>query len=353
MPIKGMTTTEARWPRLGVIRKGDQKVKGRVGRDLNEYLRFVGDDDSIHQDWIHLFGSDRIDALTIRFAYPDIDSNWSAWKEEWVAGGLVHRCDGENQVLWQDEAGEYQTDLRPCNSKNCKATGRLNLIVPEFQRMGTVMLTTTSINDIMNLDGCVRALAMQFGDLRQVPMKLYRAPRFISTPGGKGKRVRREAYLLHLEPEPEWVRMIAENTRPEPDLITGQEVHALPAPIDLDQSAAYQSAGDLDLPSPMGDTEVDSWTERIELCVSLSDLESIIPELETIDPTPYRKNVEKLLYRTMVGRLEVLVDEMTPGQLATAERKLSSLPQDTDGLSAVLDRVHNAQALLQEQMVEA
>lgn len=204
MPIKGLTNREAAFPQLGVLRKGGEKPGNGIGKDLT-YFRFTSDDQAAVEAFAHFYG-EQPDTINVILPYRTADENFSAWREDWVAGGLKHRCDGETMVLWLDKDGKYQTAPKKCTG-GCKPVGRLSVIVPEFKRFAFVTVLTTSLHDIMTLSENLAALEMIRGDLRGIPLVLRRRPRKVSTPGPQGKRVRREKWLLTLEAAPQWVRL--------------------------------------------------------------------------------------------------------------------------------------------------
>lgn len=363
--IKGLTDGSARWPRLGVLRKGAPKPeKGNApGRDLGRMLRFEGMDDEVTADWVAQFDGTEVETLLVRLPYPDVGACWSNYMEEWVAGGLVHRCDGEICVLWRDEAGEYQHTPKPCPG-NCKPVGRLDLIVPDFRRMGTVTLLTTSINDLMAIDGCIRSLAIAFGDLSRVPLVLRRHARQISTPGSNGKRQRREAWLLSLEAAPEWVRFMLDAQGRPPLELTAPDHLALPSPngdatdddlIDVDEDTGEISAAtDVDVPAPMDDTGAESgpetpeptgWTERIAACETLRDLKALSGEINdaaNFDNEFHQQNARRRWYARIVEVIQANVMVATPPTLDVYRKALDGVPDDTPGKSAAVDQVEDA-----------
>jgi hypothetical protein len=94
----------------------------------------------------------------------------------------------------------------PADSKDrCKPVGRLQVIIPELRRLAYVMALTTSIHDIKNLSQQLTALELSNGSLRGIPLILRRTAVEISMPGGDGKRVRREKWMLSIEAAPRWV----------------------------------------------------------------------------------------------------------------------------------------------------
>ena len=383
--IYGLTydTDEGKLTSLGVLRKGDKKPNDRQpGPDLGERLRFAGVDPDVEKDWIDVFGTVLVDELDILLPYGDIDGNWQAWRECYVAGGLKYRCDGKNHVLWQDAEGNYHTDPQPCpGAPACEAkpVGRLELIVPRFGRLGTITLTTTSIHDIRNLDGALRATALRIGGLAMLPLRLTRVKRMISTPetskqNGQevrtGRRLRRAKWLLHLEPSPEWVRhMLASQSRTPGQLAGGTDVLALqppaddldgdddatdvvavevPVAIDTSQAPALEQA-------PTNGIDAERWTPRIEGCTTVQALEALLGEIEAIDQPNHRDHVRKLAYRRIVAIVAAVLDKLdwrnpdaVEKKLAAAVTKLDPLPGDTPGLNLALDLVEVARQRLAE-----
>ena len=222
MPIKGMTDQAPSFPQIGVIRKGapkptDEKEK-RPGADL-EYFRVVFDAEETEaaETFSRVYG-EQPQEINILIPFDEIDRNWEAWREAYVTGALIHRCDGENVVYAIDpKTGEVlvQNGLSlkthqpvACDgSAECKPSGRLRVIVPELRRLAYLMVLTTSIHDIVNISGQLEGIkAMNGGQLRGIPLVLRRRPKGISTPNPKtGKRTRREKWLLSIEADPKWV----------------------------------------------------------------------------------------------------------------------------------------------------
>ena len=208
MPIKGMTDHAPMFPTIGTLRKGAKKTsENKPGADLT-YLRFDSEDPLA----VRMFAEAYPDQEALRNIHVFLpnrtaDENMESWVEEWVAGGLVHRCDGETKVLWRTPAGGYSTEKVPC--KNCKGkqVGRLSVIVPELGRLACITVLTTSIHDIIKLTAQLRAYEALRGDLRGIPFILRRRKEKVSTPGPDGKRLRREKWLLSIETQPEWTML--------------------------------------------------------------------------------------------------------------------------------------------------
>jgi hypothetical protein len=218
MPIKNLTDQKAAFPRLGILRKGAPKPKNgnKPGEDLT-YFRFVSEDPDAVRAFYDAYGAEPR-RINVYLPFASKDENLETWMEEWGAGSLKHRCDGEICVLWQDDSGLYHTEPKPCPG-NCKATGRLMVIVPELKRLAYVQVLTTSQWDCIelaaNLAAAEDAVRHMERDLRGIPFVLSRTPRLVSTPprDGGGKRIRAEKWLLHLEPAPSWVALQIEAAR--------------------------------------------------------------------------------------------------------------------------------------------
>lgn len=336
MGIKGLTG-DLRWPRLGTLRKGGPKVEKRVngrtiqtyGEDLNDRLRFEALDADIAASWAEAFGGDTIPAeLVVTLPYPTIDACWQAWRECWVAGGLRYRCDGCNHVLWLDtETGEYRHDPVPCPGPGrCEAdpVGRLEVVVPQLQRMGTVTLLTTSLHDIRNLDGAIRVLALMLGDLTRLPVRITRVQRPISTPSkdekGRPLRVRRHKWLLHLEAAPAALaRMLADGATTAPLLEAGSAgPAALPAPYNDDDGAAEALVLSTSVPPPADDFggEV-SFTPLIAAADTLDDLLVMRGEIQAIDQVNRKANVERLWWARVV---DIVIRDSSGADAAELDR---------------------------------
>jgi len=240
MPIIGLTDRAASFPQIGILRKGAPKTGNAPGKDL-DYFRFDADDEQAATDFAAAYG-DKPRTIRIYLPFDTADENLSAWKEHWVAGGLVRRCDGQTSVLRQKPGGKgYDSTPHTCacvgmpegSKERCKPVGRLKVIIPELKRLAYVTTLTTSIHDIMNLSEQLRALEGVRGGLRGIPMILSRIEREISMPGNDGKRVRRAKWLLAIEAAPHWVslQLEAQERAARPALAAPAPL-ALPAPVD-------------------------------------------------------------------------------------------------------------------------
>jgi len=210
MAIKGLTDRVVpAFPRLGKLRKGGERPSSgnRPGKELPHW-RFVAENPAVLEAFEAAYGAAPTE-LDVYLPYASIEDNFQAWQEEWVAGGLKHRCDGETCVLWLADDGTYSQRPVPCPG-GCKPVGRLNVILPALLRaghVGYVTMETHSINDIAGLQGTLLAVAEARGteDMRGIGFCLRRVQRQISTPSGGGKRARRNKWMVELVPAAQWV----------------------------------------------------------------------------------------------------------------------------------------------------
>lgn len=218
MPIRGLTdNVRPAFPRLGKLRKGDEKPAqgNRPGQEL-PYWRFTSETPDIEQAFVKAYGEE-CTSLEVALPFPAIDDNWQAWQEDWVAGGLSHRCDGAICSIWLREDGTYSHEPKPCPG-GCKPVGRLNVALKGLFHagwVGYVTMETHSINDIINIQASLEAVVMARGsnDLTGIEFDLRRVQRSISTPGSNGKRVRRDKWMVELSPGKQWALHQLERSR--------------------------------------------------------------------------------------------------------------------------------------------
>jgi hypothetical protein len=230
--IVGLTDNRAAsFPRIGILRKGDVKPTegNKPGRDL-DHFRFVADDQELVVEFHEQFG-EKPRAIEVFLPFATADENLQAWREDWLRGGLVHRCNGETCVLSRKGEG-YTTDAVKCPG-GCKPVGRLTVWIPAFRRLAFITVLTTSKWDIITLTENLRAMELIRPDLRGIPFTIRRRPRDISVPGKeKGTRSRMTKWLLSIEPAQQWVGyQLAAMERAA--LPAGAAPLALPAPSGL------------------------------------------------------------------------------------------------------------------------
>lgn len=206
MPIIGLTDNGAAFPRIGELRKGAEKPKqgNKPGADLTHF-RFTSKAQDVLDSFASVYGN-KPASINVFLPYATTDENLEAWIEEWAAGGLKWRGDGQTLAIWQTSEGTYSQEPKP-QPKGGKQVGRLKVIIPELGRLAYVVALTTSTHDIMEIHSNLEAFEALRGDLRGIPFTFSRVPRMISTPSGQnGKRARREKWLWHIEASPQWVQ---------------------------------------------------------------------------------------------------------------------------------------------------
>ncbi len=224
MPIKGLTDRGVAFPQIGNIRKGAKKEPNKPGADL-QYFRVEFDERETKAiaKFKMLYPDEKPTAMTILLPFDQIERVWNPWREAYIAGALLHRCDGEfvnyaidaqtgevtvkNGIDKNGQPVKCALQNDPDKRKRCKPTGRLHVIVPELERLAYLVVHTTSTHDIGNISDQLAAIQeMNGGHIVGIPLILRRRPVKISTPTGEnGKRERRIKYLISIEADPEWV----------------------------------------------------------------------------------------------------------------------------------------------------
>ena len=234
MPIKSIhgSATE-RFPSLGILRKGAPKTEAnKPGRDL-QFFRFSNPSrPELEVLFRELYGEQPAE-LHVYLPGRTLNDNYSYYMEEWVAGGLQHRCDGETCNIWLGEDKHYHRESKPCPG-GCKPVGRLSLILPELWKaghVGYVTMETHSLHDIMNIQAALMATFDSRGDnplgLRGIEFVLRRMPEEISVPGfgqNAGKRQHVEKWLVRLEPAQDWVLLQLASARAQTMMLEPGEV---------------------------------------------------------------------------------------------------------------------------------
>lgn len=217
MPIIGLTDRGASFPRVGELRKGGEKPQtgNKPGPDL-KYFRFTSQHNDVTASFVAAYGNQPT-AVNVYLPFQTATENFDAWIEEWGAGSLKWRGDGQRLVIWQKPDGTYSQEPKPQPQQGGKQVGRLKVIVPELGRLAYVVALTTSLHDIAEMSATLDAYEALRGDLRGIPFVLSRVPRMVSTPEvypkghpqqyqPTGKRKRMEKWLWHLEAQATWVQ---------------------------------------------------------------------------------------------------------------------------------------------------
>ena len=304
MPIIGLTNRGPSFPQIGILRKGAVKGTNTPGKDL-KHFRLDTKLADVQAAFEAVYGKEPV-SVRVFLPYQTPAQNFEAWREEYTASSLIHRCDGQTMTIWRTPDGKYEQGSKPCPymagttartkaKPGCKPVGRLKVIVPELQRLAYVLATTTSIHDIIELTGNLEAAYALHSDLRGIPFILRRAPRMISMPKEDGSRVRVEKWLLFLEPAPDWVSLqLSAMSHAALPIVEG-EYNLLPAPqtmalasgvvVDLNTGEVTSDEDEDDeeepeppappAPKPMSPAELQGWLRTIAKA-SMSE-----PELTT------------------------------------------------------------------------
>lgn len=322
MPIKRLKR-DAQFPMIGKLRKGAKKVsEKKPGQDLT-YFRFDTADNRAEKMFEAAYGTEP-DAINVYLPRPTTDQNFSTWMEDWAAGGLKHRCDGETCTIWQQPNGTYSQEPKPCPG-GCKEVGRLMAIIPELQRFAYVTSETHSIHDIMRLTEQMQAVEAMRGTLQGIPFVLRRSPVEISTPSGKGgNRARRTKWLLSIEVAPEWAALQLEGMHRQALQISTSDYSEPVALIEArDPLSDVHSLDDVPEVNPNGpvdgDVEPDPYDE---FCDSVNDLfskdtaeaSSWLAECYTKSATPDNVRSD--------------TDELSLSELAVVTRAIKAKPDE-------------------------
>lgn len=242
MPIKGLSDRGLSFPIVGHIRKGGPKTgegeSTRIGKDLEFFrVEFDEGESELVEKFRRIYG-EQPRSLRVVLPFNEIDRFFDCWQEAYLAGAMIHRCDGERvqwardpetgEILvkdWKGPGGQevlcsggpvafYTTGQGKKKSVKCDRVGRLKVILPELGRLACLVVHTGSALDVVNLNGQLEWYKwLANGKLTGLTFQLKRKPSMVSTPTPEGKRVRRKKWLLHLEADPEWVSEMLKNLK--------------------------------------------------------------------------------------------------------------------------------------------
>jgi hypothetical protein len=217
MPIKSLTTRQARFPLLGKIRKGGEKKENPrrpgtlISGDDLEYFRIDSGIQGINEKFTAIYGKEpkQLDCL---LPFPYTDQVFPCWMEDWGATGLVSRCDEEKQYIYQQAGKMIATNPIPCKRQQnpdgsysgckCKQVGRLQVVLPKLGELGYFEVETHSKWDIIGLTEQLLAIETSAGSLIGIPFLLERGSRELSYPQADGKRGRKTFSLLSIRVHP-------------------------------------------------------------------------------------------------------------------------------------------------------
>lgn len=264
MPIKGLTYEDEEsggggfgsaegLPRIFTLRKGGERpASGKApGKDLKHFRAdFAPEYAHLLPAFEHLYGKAprQIDGLFL--VGQNVSQVFPHWMEDWNASTLLHRCDKETQVRhWNADAMAYSDAPAPCVSEtagcNCKQTGRLLFVLPaliqETGILGTGLLTTTSVYDIIALNGYLESIYQMHGKLQGIPFTLFRAERDVAV-NMNGKRGRQTKSLVGIHAAPEYV---VNKILPALAAPVAENAGSLPPADELPDLAALPSGDDL------------------------------------------------------------------------------------------------------------
>ena len=226
MPIKSLTTRQARFPLLGKIRKGGEKKENPkrpgtlISGDDLEHFRVDSDIQGINEKFTTIYGKEpkQLDCL---LPFPYTDQVFPCWMEEWGATGLVSRCDEEKQVIYQQAGKMIATNPIPCKKLlqnpngsyqecKCKQVGRLQIVLPKLGELGYFEVETHSKWDIIGITEQLLAIETSAGSLIGIPFLLERGSRELSYPLPDGKRGRKTFSLLSIRVHPSRASQVLE-----------------------------------------------------------------------------------------------------------------------------------------------
>ena len=254
MPIIGLTDEQSfdlnrAMPRIGKLRKGDEKKSNRPGEDLDYFrVTFEEEFEYLREEFKAMYGDKPVEFGEVQFIAANVEAAFETWYEDYDSKQtLLHRCDGETQhITYNPTSGKHHTWIEGKTAKidcrasggegcgTCKQVGRLRVVLMDFAyktgTYGYFVIETHSIHDILNLYNGLRLMQDRFDKgLLGVPFVLGRSERVISTPMGKDKtgnvkRGKTAKSLLYIRPSSQFVKAVMLQA-PEPTPL-------LPASVD-------------------------------------------------------------------------------------------------------------------------
>jgi hypothetical protein len=223
MPIRGLTDQQQPGshglPEIARLYKGEPKPEDgrRPGRDLDHFrVEFQPEYEILRPLFIQLYGDKPTEFEPVFFAGATVDEVFATWKEEWTATAMLHRCDGEYQVAhYNPQSGYYSTAKIECAVTSgegcaCKQIGRMSLLLPELVDaagiLGTVSVSTHSLNDILTVHRYLSTIQRMHGTLAGVPFRFGRSKREMSVPKtakngeytGERMKVKKSLFYIHV-----------------------------------------------------------------------------------------------------------------------------------------------------------
>lgn len=220
MPIPRLMNRERPGLIIGTLHKGAPHEEGKKLVEL-PYWRFTSNDPVVMEAFHAIYG-DQPTKINVYLPYPTPDENFQFWCEIWGKSGLIHRCDGENAILWRD--GDRMIEgKKPCpgghrdNDPLKDASGRLYVLIPDLIRagcVGYVQVQTKGKNDIAHIYKVLTDVYAMRGSnpegLRGILFDLMRVKEKISVPGfgqNAGSRQRVDKVNIKIAPSAEWMQI--------------------------------------------------------------------------------------------------------------------------------------------------
>jgi hypothetical protein len=193
---------------LGRIRTGNQVAGGNGKRRPNKLdtFRLTSESRELVEAAAEAFGGtvtpwrngdhDEFEVIT---TVPAIDivvppgQPVSQWYELWSGGGCQRRCDGQTEIQGVDRNGEPGPCLCPADvderielakkGEACKATTRLNVMLPQLPDLGVWRLESHGYYAAVELAGAAEILAMASARGTLIPARLRLEQREKKVPG--------------------------------------------------------------------------------------------------------------------------------------------------------------------------
>jgi hypothetical protein len=168
-PIKDV---QERYKELGRLRMGEvvEYASGKKGPGRLDTWRLTSPSKTLLEHAAGLWGGEvevwenaptegeqfelttEVSALAVIVPPQDIDAN--SWYELWSAGGIKRRCDGETDFI-----SGRSCPCAPKETRECKPTTYLKVMLPEIPDIGTWRLVTRGWNAAAELTQVVRLLS--------------------------------------------------------------------------------------------------------------------------------------------------------------------------------------------------
>jgi len=213
MPIKGLTDSPPRLPRIGKIHLGVKVTTNKQGQPCAPYPRatdyFVFDPQ--HPQYAELVATYSEKPKELRILLPLEDEEKFAqqfYRLYSRTRGLVCKGDGEKALRMIDTdtgglAGRDTQEVamreilcqgRECpdyGSRKCGEVMNLQFLLPEVSGFGVWQIDTGSINSIINVNSALDLVRGVYGRVSMVPLILALEPKEVTNPDdGKKKTVR-------------------------------------------------------------------------------------------------------------------------------------------------------------------